>query len=110
MKATLNVTSGAVRVIKGRIKPPNVAPTPAPHTEELDGEWAIGSATTPGNVTPGAFSITALEAGTLRVFTEARDAFGQVEQSNASEQVELAAAESRSFATHDSNAFTVSAS
>jgi hypothetical protein len=109
MKATINVLSGAVRIFSGdNTTAKNTEPSHAPLSVELDGGWAIGSATTPGDVMPGSFSVEAQEDGELRWFKVAHDVYGNVSQSTDSEMVTLKTGEVRTFNAHDSNAYTIS--
>jgi hypothetical protein len=111
MKASLKVTAGAVRVYSGADReqwfPHKVEPTHAPYLAELEGEWAVGSASKPPNVENGSFVIEALEPGTLRWFRVSHDTHGNVTSSTDSTVVPMSEGEKKTFTTHDSNAYTV---
>jgi len=101
MKAKISVTEGSARVFLGNWKGARPTPTEAPYEGEVDGDWAVGSASSPGNFKPGKFTITPLEAGHLKVFTE--------DSGNISEMIPVDAGSVYSYDTIESNAYTVSA-
>lgn len=114
MQAKITVVSGAVRIFTDETAktPTEVAPIDAPYEVELDGVWSVGSASggQRGNRAPGEFEVEALEAGELKHYQLTLDPVSMaVMQTTESVPVYLAQGESRRFATHDSNAYTVTA-
>lgn len=110
-KAKITVVSGAARIYTGDLnRPGEVTPTQQGESVDVEGDWAVGSASTPGNPLPGTFQVCAVdEPLTVRWFQRAADASGNAAQSTDSVEVEIGAGALQEFDAHDSNAYTVSA-
>ena len=110
MKARVTVTGGSVRIFPTNkpTLPGSVDAVEAPYTVELDGDWAVGSASVPGEVVLGEFKVEALdEPVRLRVFKATADVYGNAVPSTDSEYETLQPGEESIFDAHDSNAYTV---
>jgi hypothetical protein len=108
MKATISITSGAARIFLAG--PGSGEVQQAPYSVELDGEWAVGSASEPkAKEEPAEVTVTPLEDGLVRHYLPAHDSFGMAVPSGAYEEVKMTVGEEFSFETHESNAVTVQA-
>jgi hypothetical protein len=108
MKATIEIANGSARIYPAGPKSGEVFA--APYSVELEGDWAVGSASAPGAAVPPAeVVVMPAEDGLVHHDLPAHDSFGKVVPSGTYEEVGLLAGVEFRFETHESNAVTVQA-